>query len=83
MNFSLSLTIILVEAILVNRETTVHYEVQKKEGRLSISYLPRVSRTVSQFCIPGVTEGNIHDQARKVPDPNVIHGITAGSRKIL
>lgn len=69
MNLSF-LTIIFVEAILVSRETIIHYEVQKK--RLSIFSLPRVSRTVSQLSIPGVTEGNIHDQAREVPDPKVI-----------
>ena len=61
MNFSLSLTIILVESILVNRETRVHSEIQKKG-----------SRTVSQLCIPGVPESNIHDQTREVSDPNVI-----------
>ena len=72
MNFSLSLTIILVEASLANGVTTVHSEVQKNEGRPSISCLPRVSRTVSQLCVPRVTEGKSHDQARKVPGPNVI-----------
>lgn len=45
---------------------------RKKEDRLSIFYLPKVSRTASQLCLAGLTEDNIHDQAKKVPDPTII-----------
>lgn len=72
MNSSLSLTVVLVGAILVNRKTTAHCETQKEEGQFSIFYPPKVSRSVSQLCIPGVTESNIHHQVRKGRDPTVI-----------
>lgn len=64
--FSFSLPIILVGAILINRETTAHYEVQRGEGGLSKSLISQKSvRLDSQHWISGVIESNIHEQGRK------------------
>jgi hypothetical protein len=57
----------LVEAVLINSEKWLTAKL-RQEGELSISYLPNVHRALSQLFIPQVTECDLHNRIRNVPN---------------